>query len=384
MKATKNKYVSVLDVLICRGLGYLLGNQKPMRIRTSQFLLAAVLMLACIGVVYFMRLVGIEGMGDIDTWAMASSLGLVVIYALIRSGISLRMEDPSLAFIQMLYAIACNAAAFIITGHGRGVALPILSVVLMFGMFGLSMRQVGLVALYGIVLFSGATIYALRHLNTDEPVGLFVAYLFMVFLVLSATTFLTWRLQQMSAYMRNQKNQIAAAFDKIQQIATRDELTGTANRRFMLEKMHDEVQRTQRSSSPLLLAILDIDYFKRINDEYGHQVGDQALQMFTTVVQNNIRTNDTLARWGGEEFIVLLPETEVSVGKVCLERVRAKVAEIEIPVSDSHLKMTVSIGLTQYCNGEAIEKTLIRADTALYDAKTLGRNRIVLANPCNG
>lgn len=348
-----------------------------MRIRTSQFLLAAVLMLACIGVLYFMRGVGIRGMGDVDTWAIVCSTGLVVFYVLIRSGFSLRMADPSLAFLQMLFAIACNAAAFIVAGHGLGVTLPILSVVLMFGMFGLSMRQVALVAVYALVLFGAAAAYTRRYGTTAEPAELFAAYVFMLFIVLSATTFLTWRLQQMSAHMRKQKNQLALALDQIQKIATRDELTGVANRRFMLEKMREEVERAQRASSPLLLAMLDIDHFKRINDVYGHQVGDRALQAFSSVVQNNLRASDTLARWGGEEFVVLLTDTDASVGNICLERVRAKVAEIEVPAGDDRVTMTVSIGVTPYRHGETIEKTLLRADAALYDAKAQGRNQIV-------
>lgn len=356
---------------------YLLGEQKPMRIRTSQFLLAAMLMLACIGVLYFMRGVGIKGMGDVDTWAIVCSTGLVVFYVLIRSGFSLRMEDPSLAFWQMLFAIACNAAAFVISGNGRGVSLPILSVVLMFGMFGLSMRQVVLVAVYALALFSAVVWYALRHSATDEPPSLFGAYAFMLFIVLSATTFLTWRLQQIRAHMRKQKNQLTLALEQIQRIATRDELTGVVNRRFMLEKMREEVQRAQRTSSPLLLAMLDIDHFKRINDQYGHQVGDRALQMFCSVVQNNLRTTDTLSRWGGEEFLVLFTDTDISVGNICLERVRAKVAEIEMPVGTDCVRMTVSVGATPYHDGEAIEKTLQRADAALYDAKARGRNQIV-------
>lgn len=360
-----------------RGLDLLLGEQKSMRIRTSQFLLAAVLMLACIGVVYFMRAAGIDGINHIDTWAFLSSAGLVVIYALIRSGFSLRMADPSMAFVQMLYAIACDAAAFIITGHGRGVTLPILSVILMFGMFGLSMRQVVLVAVYGLALFGVAAWYSLIHAGAEESVGLFVAYVFMLFVVLSATTFLTWRLQQMSAHMRKQKNQLSSALDKIQEIATRDELTGVANRRFMLEKIRDEVLRAQRTASPLLLAMLDIDHFKRINDKYGHPQGDLALHMFASVVQSNIRSNDTLARWGGEEFVILLVDTDVSVGEVCLERVLAKVAEMEIPSGNDSLRLTVSIGATVYRSGEAVETTLARADSALYEAKARGRNQVV-------
>lgn len=356
---------------------YLLGEQKSMRIRTSQFLLAAMLMLACMGVLYFMRTVGTKGMGDVDTWALICSAGLVVFYVLIRSGFSLRMQDPSLAFFQMLFAIACNAIAFVIAGNGRGVALPILSVILMFGMFGLSMRQVMLVAVYGLALFGAAAVYTWHYVTTDEPAGIFVAYVCMLFIVLSATTFLTWRLQQMGAYMRKQKNQLALALDQIQQIATRDELTGLANRRFMLEKMREEVQRAQRTSSPLLVAMFDIDHFKRVNDKYGHQVGDRALQVFSSVVQNNLRANDTLARWGGEEFVALLTDTDVSVGKTCLERVRVKVADIAMSVGDDCLKMTVSIGTTPHRIGDTIEKTLLRADVALYAAKAQGRNQIV-------
>lgn len=363
------------------GLDLVLGTDKGMRIRTSQFLLAALLMLASVGVLHFMQAVGIDGMSGIDAWTAFSCGGLVVIYGLIRSGFSLRLADPSMAYVQMLYAIACNAAAFVIAGHGRGVVLPILSVVLMFGMFGLSMAQVMAVAVYGLVLFGLATFYELQHLTTDEPASLFVAYIFMVFVVLAATTFLTWRLQQMGAHMRSQKLKLMLAFEQIQQIATRDELTGTANRRHMLEKMRDETHRANRTASPLLFAILDIDHFKKINDAYGHHAGDIALQSFSAVVQNSIRANDTLARWGGEEFVVLLTDTDMTVGLVCLERIRAKVAEAEIPVNGTHLKLTVSIGATQYCPGESTDKTMARADAGLYDAKARGRNLIVWTPP---
>lgn len=358
-----------------QGMAWVLGNSKPMRIRTSQFLLAALLMVACVGVLYFVQAIGTEGMGDVDTWAAFSCGGLVVIYALIRSGFSQRFSDPSLAFAQMLYAIACDAAAFVIAGHSRGVTLPILSVILMFGMFGLSLRQVIFVALYGLGLFSLAAIYTAQHLVTDEPTGLLVAYVFMAFVVLSATTFLTWRLQLMSAYMRNKKNELKTALDKINLIATRDELTGVFNRRHMLEKIAEEAQRANRQSKALLFAILDVDHFKQINDTHGHQVGDMALQAFASVVLGTLRAHDTLARWGGEEFVILLTDTDPASGQICLERVRAKVADAVVNTPTGAVKMTVSIGVTPYRPGEDTDKTMARADAALYVAKLQGRNR---------
>lgn len=356
-------------------MAWVLGNSKPMRIRTSQFLLAALLMVACVGVLYFVQAIGTEGMGDVDTWAVFSCGGLVVIYALIRSGFSQRFSDPSLAFAQMLYAIACDAAAFVIAGHSRGVTLPILSVILMFGMFGLSLRQVIFVALYGLGLFSLAAIYTAQRLVTDEPTGLLVAYVFMAFVVLSATTFLTWRLQLMSAYMRNKKNELKTALDKINLIATRDELTGVFNRRHMLEKIAEEAQRANRQSKALLFAILDIDHFKQINDTHGHQVGDMALQAFASVVLGTLRAHDTLARWGGEEFVILLTDTDPASGQICLERVRTKVADAVVNTPTGAVKMTVSIGVTPYRPGEDTDKTMARADAALYVAKLQGRNR---------
>ncbi|MBC3920404.1 GGDEF domain-containing protein [Undibacterium sp. CY18W] len=364
---------------IRRGLDLVLGTGKAMRIRTSQFVLAALLMLASMGVLFFMKAVGIAGMGDVTIWASCCTTGLVIVYVLIRSGYSMRWADPSMAFVQMLSAIACNAAAFALAGDGRGVTLPLLAVILMFGMFGLSIRQVVTVAVYGLVLFGAAILFALQHEGGNDAASLYGAYFFMVVIVLASSTFLTWRLREMREHMRHQKQQLTQALEKIQLTANHDELTGTANRRYMLELIQRETQRTNRTSHPLLVAMLDIDYFKRVNDAYGHQAGDMALQKFTQTVQANIRTTDTLARWGGEEFLVLLTETELDVGLICLERVRAAVAADVIIFAGSHINFTVSIGVAQYKVGEPFEKTVTRADEALYAAKAQGRNQICLS-----
>lgn len=356
----------------------MLGTDKAMRIRTSQFLLAALLMVICVGLMYLVQASGAKGMGSVDAWAFFSCAGLVVIYTLIRSGLSLRRPDPSLAFWQMLFAIACDAVAFVISGQGRGIALPILAVILMFGMFGLSMQQVILVALYGSMLFGLAGMYVLKHLSFDEPVRLVVAYVLMVLVVFLATTFLTWRLLQITAYIRKQRNEIQLALERIQEIAIRDELTGLFNRRYMQERMREEASRSDRNGESLLIAILDIDHFKRLNDSYGHHAGDLALHAFAKVVQTNIRGHDILGRWGGEEFVILLPNTSLSTGMDCLERIREKLAVSSITVDNLNLQITVSVGLTEHIPREHPDKTMARADAALYAAKDRGRNQLVL------
>ncbi len=279
----------------------------------------------------------------------------------------------------MLFAVACNAAAFVLAGPGRGATLALLAVILMFGMFGMSMRQVLLVAVYAVLMFGGAIFISLEHASTAEPVALFEAYFYMVLIVLFSCTVLTRRLGQMRNHMHRQKKQLAEALEKIQSIATRDELTGTANRRCMLELMHQEIQRTDRTGAALMVAILDIDYFKRVNDTYGHQAGDRCLQAFAQVVQSSIRSTDQLARWGGEEFLILLTDTDFGLAVACLERVRTQVAQMVVELDEVKIHVTVSIGFTQFQTGDSIEHTIDRADLALYAAKAQGRNRVVSA-----
>ncbi|WP_295958819.1 GGDEF domain-containing protein [Rhodoferax sp.] len=355
----------------------LLGTDRPMRIRTSQAALASVLMFASMADLYLLAWHGLADIRHVVLWSVFCTLGLVLVFGLIRSGFSLRWSDPSLAFGQMLYAIACNAVAFVLAGHGRGISLALMAVILMFGMFGMSMRQVVMVALYAMLLFGVAMLVAMEQALTDEPAVLYAAYFFMLLIVLTSSTILTRRLGLMRAHTRKQKVQLALALKKIQLIATRDELTGTANRRFMLELMREEIQRADRSGATLMVAILDIDYFKRVNDSYGHQAGDRCLQAFARVVQSSIRTTDRLARWGGEEFLILLGDTNFALALACLERVRAQVEQAVVAMGEIEIRITVSIGVTQYQTGDSIEQTIDRADLALYAAKAQGRNQVV-------
>ncbi len=358
---------------------WLLGSDPRMRIRTRQAALASALMLACMVDLYLMAYNGITNIDHVLLWMFFCTGGLVFVFGLIRSGISLRWSDPSLTLAQMIYAIACNAAAFVLAGHGRGGSLALLAVILMFGMFGMSMRQVRVVALYAMAMFGAAVLVALEQADTDEPPALFAAYFYMVLIVLFSSTVLTRRLGQMRAHMQRQKNQLAEALEKIQRIATRDELTGTANRRCMQELMQQEIQRVQRSGAGLMVALLDIDYFKRVNDTHGHQAGDRCLQAFAQTVQSSIRSTDRLARWGGEEFLILLTDTDFALALACLERVRASVAQMVVPLDGVEIRVTVSIGVTQFQPGDTIEQTIDRADLALYAAKAQGRDRVLSA-----
>ena len=163
----------------------------------------------------------------------------------------------------------------------------------------------------------------------------------------------------------------------INELAIRDELTGSHNRRHLIELIEHEKDRTARLGSLFCLCLLDIDFFKRINDTYGHSAGDAVLREFAATVQRQIRDSDSFGRYGGEEFLLMLPETSLPEAITLAERVRLSIEKLAFPDISFELGVTVSIGVAEFLAGESIAQTVARADEALYLAKSSGRNRIV-------
>jgi diguanylate cyclase (GGDEF)-like protein len=158
--------------------------------------------------------------------------------------------------------------------------------------------------------------------------------------------------------------------------ATHDPLTGVFNRRHVEELLRTELDRAERHARPLAVAMLDADHFKKINDTYGHQTGDEVLRTISQRCQSTLRSNDVLGRYGGEEFIVVFPETSLEDAGAVAERLRAAVAEVPIKVGDNALDVTVSIGLAAFAPGYNLDEMFHRADAALYTAKQDGRNLV--------
>lgn len=163
---------------------------------------------------------------------------------------------------------------------------------------------------------------------------------------------------------------------EVQRLASTDKLTGAWNRRRLEEVVINEMDRLRRYDHPLSLLIIDIDFFKKVNDQYGHPVGDQVLADVAAMVQSSLRISDSLTRWGGEEFVVLCPNTTLSTVARLGERLREKIAKADFPVVKS---ITVSIGVAECGSGETWDDWFKRADTALYRAKSGGRNQVQIA-----
>ncbi len=170
---------------------------------------------------------------------------------------------------------------------------------------------------------------------------------------------------------------------RIQQLARTDHLTGLLNRRAFMEKMEEEVHRCRRENSTFSLIKKDIDYFKRINDRYGHPEGDLVLQRFADILTETVRPYDKVARYGGEEFIVCLPSADILQSKSVAERMRKKVEEMEIMLPDQSqsIQITASFGTASFIpeSKEDLETLIKKADDALYRAKAEGRNRVCMS-----
>jgi diguanylate cyclase (GGDEF)-like protein len=160
---------------------------------------------------------------------------------------------------------------------------------------------------------------------------------------------------------------------ELERLATTDTLTGIHNRRAFDEQLALELIRARRYGNKLALILLDIDHFKRINDRHGHQTGDRVLVDLARVVGGRLRASKVFARWGGEEFVVLAPNTDAEDAAHLAEEIRARVEAHDFPQVG---RVTVSLGVTQYAPDDTTDRLWKRADTALYRAKAGGRNRV--------
>ncbi len=175
------------------------------------------------------------------------------------------------------------------------------------------------------------------------------------------------RVDRRTAQLREANLQLAEA-------ARTDPLTGLPNRRALLERFDAELRRAERSQAPISMVMADIDLFKRVNDEHGHATGDRVLQEVAATLRGTLRAQDTVARWGGEEFLFLLPETDLDGALTAAEAARTRIEETPVRLGTLALPVTLSFGVAQHAPQASVDDTLAAADRALYRAKASGRN----------
>lgn len=183
----------------------------------------------------------------------------------------------------------------------------------------------------------------------------------------------------MRKMLYDRSSELKAANERIEELAELDELTGVSNRRSIMRALEEEIDRAGRTNAPCSVALIDLDWFKRINDAYGHPTGDEVLRTFAITMFANIRSIDRFGRYGGEEFLLVLPDIDTDRATRALDRLRMIVADLDWSAFSPGMKVTMSAGVATLRPAENSDTFLARADSALYAAKARGRNRITSA-----
>ncbi len=186
------------------------------------------------------------------------------------------------------------------------------------------------------------------------------------------------RLEKLARISDRYQNSLRELSESLREASITDALTGLRNRRYLMERLREESGLGKRSAQVYSLAMVDVDRFKAINDRFGHETGDVVLHRIAGALHGAIREYDICGRWGGEEFLLILPGTRLADGRELIERVHAQIRDLSIDAGPSRdIQVSISTGLTEYRPGEAPTHTLARADAALLQAKESGRDRVV-------
>lgn len=173
------------------------------------------------------------------------------------------------------------------------------------------------------------------------------------------------------------QNELVAAKNALSHAASHDFLTGIFNRYGVLEQLDTEMERSRRNGSRIAIGLCDIDFFKRVNDTYGHQAGDAVLCSFTATIRETLRPYDTIGRFGGEEFLIIAPDFQGKETDGLFERLRLRIEQLTTPTKAGDIRITVSTGVAISNHSTSVDSLLAAADKALYQAKDAGRNRVV-------
>lgn len=315
---------------------------------------------------------------DVAVVAVLAAATMASFFVIIRSGINQRFADPTLAYPQIIAAQSLVAAGYAVLGPVHTATLPLLVLVMTFGMFTMRAAAVRAACIYTLVAIGAVMVWRSRTDPAHYPALLECFNFVMTATVLAAIAQLSNHLVSLRARLKSQRLALEDALAQIRELATHDELTGLPNRRHMLDLLNEHVQRRTRGGQRFYVGIIDLDHFKAINDSYGHCVGDEALRGFAQQAQAVLRTTDAIGRWGGEEFLLILPENGPGEPTVGIERLRAVLADTAVSSSVPQLRLRFSAGLTRVRDGEPIGQVIERADHALYTAKSAGRGRAVL------
>jgi diguanylate cyclase (GGDEF)-like protein len=310
-----------------------------------------------------------------------SGIGLIGFFLLLsETHINDRFEDHYLTLFQVGGHVALQLG-FLLAAPQIGYAfLSVLFLIFEFGALRMTSRQATVA--WTLTAIGLAPIFLLTSMPIGMPVGTDaerLAAMLCFVLTIGQCAFLGLYGSSLRKMLYNRSFELKAANKRIEELAELDELTGSFNRRCILRMLEDEIARARRTNTPCSMALIDLDWFKRINDAYGHPTGDEVLRTFAITLFANIRNIDKFGRYGGEEFLLVLPDTSNDGATRILDRLRSIIADLDWSAFSPGLRVTISAGVATLGANENPDAVLARADAALYSAKARGRNRIAIA-----
>jgi diguanylate cyclase (GGDEF)-like protein len=365
-------------------LNTLLGNDERLRLGLKRTLLIAAVYVIALGMEWILVFLGRSSPRVAGAITAFIALGVAVFYATIRSGRSLRLRDPAMTMPQMVFGLVAMGLAYLINPQTRGAVLMLGTLAPMFGAFTLSRSRCLQLGWLAVAVFGAAMAFGAWRQPLQFPPQIEIVHFAFAALVLLTLAHIAGQLSELRGTQQQQKRELREAMLRLTLHASHDELTGLPNRRHLREWIGDAAARASIGTPPLCLALIDLDHFKRINDTLGHDVGDHTLRIFARESRSVLRAGDLLGRWGGEEFLLVMPATRPCDALVALARLRAHLTLAttwgECPLG----RVTFSAGLAVHGAGKTVEQTVDRADQALYAAKHAGRDQVVMADPDEG
>jgi diguanylate cyclase len=340
-------------------------------LRFKRALLASTTYVLGLLMLFMCSLVGLVVLDHVLLIGLAFLVVNLAFLAAIRSGWNLRFKDPALTMPQVLTGAVVVALILVLGEQVHFLALPFYSSLFVFAMLQLKPRE--LIGVEVFVLVSYGAAIAMRVGLFSGRLDLRIEAINVGLVVLSSIWY-----TMAASYISNLRARLRQSLQTIERLASRDALTDTWNRRHIDATLSAELQRKARSGASLCVCMVDLDHFKSINDRFGHLVGDAVLRSVAHGMKCQLRTTDQLGRFGGEEFLIVLPATSLDDAQVCAERLRISVSSLT-GLADPDERITISIGLAECRPGETADDLLSRVDSALYRAKQNGRDRVAIA-----
>jgi diguanylate cyclase len=354
------------------------GRSKPLDRRLAQHArIPQFSPIALVSVLYALSLYLFYQHGFIGPRSFAAAAGTLaacvgVFHAAFRSGWNLRFKDSSLMLPQIVVALLVMLGVAYFRPATQIALVPFILIAFSLGIFRLSTLKLALLALaclvayFVIILLHGREFSHAAGFRTDLMQWCVLA------LTLPGTILLGKQIQSLRQLLHATHH----ALEHYEEKSVRDELTGLYNRRRIQSELEQAKRQADSLGVPFSICLIDIDRFKAINDDNGHLAGDTILREFAGLAQKSIRDRDLLGRYGGDEFMQILPDTDVKGAVMHAERLRVYAHFLDFQKVLPQKNISLSIGVAQYRLGERIEDLIARADTALYQAKQLGRNRV--------